>query len=144
MALWYIASAASHSCWPNPINQTHEHPLLHPSNARVPYRGIHRNQPPSPYQSMNTPDTSEPAFPGNDGCLPGGGTAYLGMTLRDWFAGQALQGSLCNASATSAGVAMAVAERIAQGKSAATFVTTAAKAAYVYADAMLLARKGKA
>lgn len=98
---------------------------------------------------MNTTpiDDGGPAFPHISETLDGRDricfAAQPGMTLRDWFAGQALQGSLCNASATSEGVAMAVAERIAQGKSAATFVTTAAKAAYVYADAMLIARKRK-
>ena len=40
--------------------------------------------------TMNTPqiDDGGPAFPGDDGTTDRG-THYHGMTLRDWFAGQA-------------------------------------------------------
>jgi len=58
-----------------------------------------------------------PAFPNNDqhGC------AYSGMTLRDWFAGQALVG-LVSLQRPDAGI------------------TSDALTAYVFADAMIAAR----
>lgn len=74
-------------------------------------------------------DTGGPAFPVplNDGeawvCRQGDG---LGMTLRDWFAGMAMQGMYANQSFDNWGV----------GDVAVT--------AYDQADAMLELRKGKA
>jgi hypothetical protein len=63
-------------------------------------------------------DDGGPAFPNNDAH----GCAYAGMTLRDWFAGQALAGLLANGGAVSW-----------EGD---------ATNAYTVADAMIEARKG--
>jgi len=72
---------------------------------------------------MPTPDNCGQAFP----CLdtPGDGTIYCrdgGMTLRDWFAGQALAGLLAHVSGEDPYKAPGV--------------------AYALADAMLKAREG--
>jgi hypothetical protein len=55
--------------------------------------------------------------------------SHAGMSLRDWFAGQALDGILSN---------LAVVEKLRKSSSA---YDVAAKAAYLAADAMLEARK---
>jgi len=56
--------------------------------------------------------------------IPGGGTySSGGITLRDWFAGQALQGMMATAS------------------NPAVYASVTAANAYLYADAMLEARK---
>ena len=75
---------------------------------------------------MNTPkNTRVPAFPSPPFALPNGMVkpGFEGMTLRDWFAGQALAGIL------------------ADSKSEGT-ITEYARDAYRYADAMLTAREG--
>ena len=64
-----------------------------------------------------------PAFPGGDGQYAGGYHHYNGMSLRDWFAGQALAGLLA-----------------ADGPDTMTGTTLAAGRAYDYADAMLAER----
>ncbi len=89
---------------------------------------------------MNKSDNGGPAFPssatkavmGRDGSIEPSPFEFGGMSLRDWFAGQALAG-------------------LAQTYSAAAFrdqwvltFADVAKNAYDYADAMLAARKGTA
>ena len=76
----------------------------------------------------NKIDDGGPAFPCSVAVAPSGdvyGSDYFGgcMSLRDWFAGQALAGMLANDSNQSA-----------EGD---------ARVAYLIADAMLAARKGK-
>jgi hypothetical protein len=73
----------------------------------------------------NKNDDGGPAFPHSVAVAPSGdvyGSDYFGgcMSLRDWFAGQALAGLLANASNQ-----------------------VDARVAYAIADAMLVARKGK-
>jgi hypothetical protein len=63
-------------------------------------------------------DDGGPAFPNNDQ----NGCAFAGMTLRDWFAGQALAGMLDRAYGIP--------------------VNVIAKRSYEMADAMLAAREG--
>jgi hypothetical protein len=78
----------------------------------------------------NWRDNGGPAFPQNDLSSYGMGPAECsngGMTLRDWFAGQALVGLLAN-------------ERINASDGAYT-PKMAAEDAYTTADAMLGARK---
>ena len=41
-----------------------------------------------------TPNDGGPAFPGNDLSNSVANTSYMGMSLRDWFAGQALAGDM--------------------------------------------------
>lgn len=79
-----------------------------------------------------TPDDGGPAFPVPNEYYPNGQIQYgfNGMSLRDWFAGQALAG-LC----ASHGVL-----RVAGTKEPLINMTTAA---YLYADAMIEARKEK-
>jgi hypothetical protein len=85
---------------------------------------------------MTTKDDGGPAFPTDNWKVDvdyGGGVimptvaAHPGMTLRDWFAGQAMAGMLANPNATSA-----------EGVPRERAVTSAA---YLVADAMLEARK---
>ena len=72
---------------------------------------------------MSVIDDGGPAFPNNDqhGC------AFAGMTLRDWFAGQALAGLIANEGMFNDARKMKDGERC-----------------YKQADAMLAARKGGA
>lgn len=70
---------------------------------------------------MSAHDDGGPAFP-----VPGDD----GMTLRDWFAGQAL--------------AEAYREMIQSDYHESTHIRGAARRAYAIADAMIAARKGKA
>ena len=42
------------------------------------------------------PNDGGPAFPHTDDICPNGSQYYPGMTLRDWFAGQAMAGLLAN------------------------------------------------
>lgn len=65
---------------------------------------------------MNKQDDGGPAFPGD------GGSIFCGMSLRDWFAGQALTG---------------MAKEYAKDRALATDL---AEYAYLLADAMLQAR----
>jgi hypothetical protein len=71
-------------------------------------------------------DDGGPAFPNNDqhGC------AFAGMTLRDWFAGQALNGYLSTW----------------ENEMDSSFFDPhhVAKSVYAFADAMIAARKGGA
>lgn len=78
--------------------------------------------------SNNSKDTSGPAFPVplNDGERWTGPGNCCGMTLRDWFAGMAMQGMYANQTFDDMEV-----ERVAQ-------------VAYMQADAMLEYRKGQA
>ena len=71
---------------------------------------------------MSAIDDGGPAFPNNDqhGC------AFAGMTLRDWFAGQALVGMSAHKDSSKWEMHEITAD------------------AYAYADAMLAARKGRA
>ena len=80
---------------------------------------------------MNTQPDNPPAFPMSAAFSPECGTlpGQVGMTLRDWFAGQALAG-LCAAHANPAAIGFP------------DNVETATKA-YDLADAMLRAREGK-
>lgn len=73
-------------------------------------------------------DTSGPAFPVplNDGELWAGPGNCCGMTLRDWFAGMAMQGFSANASDTCVEWGLDETARI----------------AYAQADSMLKARAG--
>jgi hypothetical protein len=64
-----------------------------------------------------------------------------GMTLRQWFAGMALQGMLSDPSPSSRGCAEAVASNLATGRDISTFTKIITKAAYHYADAMIRAGK---
>lgn len=70
---------------------------------------------------MSEHDNGGPAFPRTVQAWNGNLTAHDGMTLRDWFAGQALVGLSHDVAISKAGVI-----------------------AYEYADAMLAARKGGA
>ncbi len=72
--------------------------------------------------NTNTHDGG-PAFPCNDQ----NGCAFAGMTLRDWFAGMALQGMLASCRP---GYSYQIAE-------------DATSEAFRYADAMLSARNGR-
>ena len=75
---------------------------------------------------MNTPQDGGPAFPVQDEVYGNGERQYgsNGMSLRDWFAGMALQGLLANYEV-----------KIECG--------TFAKVAYRHADQMLAARERK-
>lgn len=82
---------------------------------------------------MSAPiDNGGPAFP-HHVVRESMGHSYdeRGMTLRDWFAGQALAGICANAGWCDMLMAPGMAE-------------ANAKAAYAYADAMIAARKGEA
>ena len=68
-----------------------------------------------------------PAFPVQSIYSEDHGTNSRGMTLRDWFAGQALAGMLINYTTQKFGVGE----------------ETCAKGAYLFADAMLAAREAK-
>ena len=69
-------------------------------------------------------------------------TTMMGMSLREWFAGMALQGILSDPSPSSRGCAEAVASNLATGRDISTFTGIITKAAYHYADAMIRASKG--
>lgn len=77
---------------------------------------------------MSAIDDGGPAFPRPSGIAQEGvdTTAKIGMTLRDWFAGQALAGMMAH-----------------QNSSKWTRYEVAGDC-YAYADAMLAARKGGA
>jgi hypothetical protein len=68
-----------------------------------------------------------PAFPSVGEGFGNPSYSAPGMTLRDWFAGQALAGMLINYTTQKFGVGE----------------QTCAKGAYEFADAMLAAREGK-
>ena len=78
--------------------------------------------------SNNSKDTSGPAFPVplNDGERWTGPGNCCGMTLRDWFAGMAMQGMYCNQMFDE------------------WAVEDIARTSYDQADAMLERRKGQA
>ncbi len=80
--------------------------------------------------SNNSKDTSGPAFPVplNDGERWTGPGNCCGMTLRDWFAGMAMQGFNANSDEVCLGWDL----------------DTTARLAYEQADAMLERRKGQA
>lgn len=71
--------------------------------------------------------TGGPAFPSGDGQFGGGPNHEHGMTLRDWFAGQALQAYIIQLGARSI--------------SAASYQDECVTEAYEFADAMLEARR---
>lgn len=75
-------------------------------------------------------DHREPAFPQHD---VGGETSWPGMTLRDWFAGQALQGLAVKMEESRE-------EAINNGETDAAWE---AKLSYEIADAMLRAREAQ-
>ena len=79
---------------------------------------------------IKPPNDGGPAFPLNNFTYPNGQTeiGFNGMTLRDWFAGQALNGYVAYSHPDSI---------------CGTFVEETAALAYQYADAMLKARKAK-
>lgn len=79
---------------------------------------------------MSAQDDGGPAFPSEQGYTPQGWnqTYDAGMSVRDWFAGQALAGMLAQPSSD-------------DPDSAAILISSYAKDAYRYADAMLLERK---
>lgn len=87
-------------------------------------------------------DSSTPAFPVHVAIGPAGDVYHSGqvieggegMTLRDWFAAQAMNGFASNSKSISA--AIKVSEKM--GREAADVL---ASDAYVFADAMLKARK---
>ena len=91
---------------------------------------------------MSTRDTSPPAFPSEQICMTRetvivDGQRYTvpGMSLRDYFAGQALAGSLPN-------LRMFSDELERREKSGVTLEASMAESAYAMADAML-AERGK-
>jgi hypothetical protein len=67
---------------------------------------------------------------------------HPGMSLRDWFAGQALVGQLSNSEQVHAGVEPTMS--ILSGDRRESYAAFLAKEAYVIADAMIAARKGGA
>lgn len=69
-----------------PLQATPQHHQKHTMNKET----IETPAAPQPQQSSYS--DGGPAFPNNDAH----GCAYAGMTLRDWFAGQALAGLLGN------------------------------------------------
>ena len=73
---------------------------------------------------MSASKNGGPAFPWREEDGQGGYDQHVGMSLRDWFAGQALAGALMNYTTFKFG---ASADEVAH-------------AAYDYADAMLAAR----
>jgi hypothetical protein len=83
---------------------------------------------------MSTTNDGGPAFPRQHAVASG---VYLegqdGMSLRDWFAGQALAGMIANKTWNAIGLRRA---GIPEGES----TRAAAVSAYLYADAMLEAR----
>lgn len=86
---------------------------------------------------MSGRDDGGPAFPHSQVEYWGGEKSenkLAGMTLRDWFAGQALQGII----ASGYGGGAAHVRDMADGVAGAAIPSAAA---YVYADAMLAARK---
>ena len=80
-------------------------------------------------------DNGGPAFPCEDHYNPRGEFHQTGMTLRDWFAGQALPAIIA---ATSAG------QHDPSAKHGKGVVGSMAADAYEIADAMITARKGGA
>lgn len=64
-----------------------------------------------------------------------------GMSLRDWFAGMALQGIISDPSPISRGCSEAVAYDIGIGRKPSTFIEIVVNASYAYADAMIERRK---
>lgn len=82
---------------------------------------------------MRTPkDTSDPAFPLQDAAA----WQYGGMSLRDYFAGQALAGIMANNEVDNLGLPASV-----YGPPAGTWVDKAAQMAYALANAMLAERE---
>ena len=83
----------------------------------------------------NDIDNGDYAFPSGDGEYGGGPNHCYGMTLRDWFAGQALAGL----SVEEATVIQMRNEPLEEAQK--RFWARAATAAYMAADAMLAQRK---
>lgn len=81
------------------------------------------------------PPDGGPAFPLSDIGMYG----HHGMSLRDWFAGQALAGSLANSEGIHAETEPTMA--ILSGERRASFARFLAVQAYALADAMLEVRK---
>jgi hypothetical protein len=93
---------------------------------------------------MNTPiNDGGPAFPVT-GCVHPNGDAMVGMTLRDYFAGQALAGFVgqWEKEIYEAGVDEISNEKRSQ-RVRAEWIQRAANTSYGYADAMLAARERK-
>ncbi|TBY40870.1 hypothetical protein [Rhizobium leguminosarum] len=86
-------------------------------------------------------DNGGAAFPLHPGVLPGW-DGQTGMSLRDWFAGQALVGQLSNSEQVHAGVEPTMS--ILSGDRRESYAAFLAKEAYVIADAMIAARKAGA
>jgi hypothetical protein len=77
-----------------------------------------------PFEYHNQTSTPQPAFFQDGFINPGGAQQFAGMTLRDWFAGQALAGWLSSFGPTESAKADAI-----------------ARFSYEVADAMLEASK---
>ncbi len=85
-----------------------------------------------PFEYHNqTSSHQESFFAGRKPIAPQGSEQYGGMTLRDWFAGMALQALVASSSAETRGEVL---RGIVGGKHVST-------AAYMYADAMLTERE---
>lgn len=89
-----------------------------------------------------------PAFPRSihGAQIPGNNEwerATYGMTLRDWFAGQALIGILRDPSDTSKQCAKYAMDDIRDGKPLNSFTKIVAASCYAYADALLAEREKK-
>lgn len=94
---------------------------------------------------MSAPN-NEPAFPAapNPNWTDEDAFGQRGMTLRDYFAGQALIGVLRDPSETSRKCAEFALEDVKAGRELGSFTEIVGKACYAYADAMLAARQTKA
>ncbi len=90
---------------------------------------------------MTEKDDGGPAFPRPDVTWPAGhehGTqGQSGMSLRDWFAGQAMNGIIASCGDGAESCAIKKAAELTES----SFTATVAKMSYEYADAMLKARE---
>ncbi len=90
------------------------------------------------------PDNGGPAFPTHDNVNDprcDGFMAYPGMTLRDWFAGQALIGVLRDPSETSRKAVEFALEDLNAGRAPqSSFIKLVAHSCYAYADALITQR----
>jgi len=87
---------------------------------------------------MSATNDGGPAFPFIYECPKTGPNVYSGMSLRDYFAGQALTGHLANSNEV-----LRAAEHAARKEKGELAAEWTAIIAYEYADAMLAAREAK-